>query len=894
MSDLQEFQRVADLFERARALSSDDREAILRDSAAHGETRIVERVRRLLAHHDTDNAALQTDAAIAIVQEVQHEKARGLPESIGGYRISRLIGQGGMGLVFLAEQTTPKRSVALKIIRPGLLNDELRRRFEFESTVLGQLQHPGIAQVYDAGVESGDRPYFVMEYIDGLPLKEFAEESNLSVRRRLSLFAQICDAVLHAHQRGIIHRDLKSANILVTKEGQPKILDFGVARAVDADLQATTMATKEGQLVGTLPYMSPEQIQGRALDIGTRSDVYSLGVILYELLAGKLPIDVADSHLASAARAICDDEPTPLTHYNKQFRGDLNTITLKALEKAPDRRYQSASDLAGDVRRYINNEPIEARPATLGYHLTKFAGRHKGLVAGLAATVLMMVAGIIGTTTQAVRATNQKRLAQQEASVAKEVNQFIRQWLLSVDPTLAEGKASEVTMQDALDRAVTKLQEQPPEHARVQASLEDTIGRAYISLGIFDKADQHLVKALDKTREWYGDTSLETAHALGQLGILRRMQGRYEEAENLDSQALELYQNLPEARQNEIATTYGRLVLTYIEAYRFDDALECAQKAIEIRRDIAASDTQEELLDVDAAQSLAAALIKAKRFEEAEPIVVDVNQKLRDIHGESSYDYAYGVNIEGLLYRETGRLDKAIDCFRRVVEINDVIYDEAHPEPAASRVNLAIALQDRDDYDPEAETFIREAADMYLTRLGPDHPHTLFARAALGNLLNSTKRQEEARPILEDVFQKRRMILGDEHPQTFSSLSNLVTYHRWVNEFDVAAELLRPFLELYEEVFGRDDPRTTWALYLYARQIHDAGVVAKSNAEIEESLPLYQEVHDRFKETDHPRGDELKGHWLRALRQLGREEDANELEATFRSAAIQETPASSS
>jgi tetratricopeptide (TPR) repeat protein/predicted Ser/Thr protein kinase/TolB-like protein len=327
------------------------------------------------------------------------EPTHRIPAVIGHYRIIRLLGEGGMGAVYEAEQETPRRTVALKIIKPGFGSAGHLRRFEKEAQALGRLQHPGIAQIYEAGTADsgwGVQPYFAMEFIRGKTLREYVHDRHLTTRQRLDLMARISEAVHHAHERGLIHRDLKPSNIVVDETGQPKILDFGVARVTDSDMEATRQ-TDVGQLIGTLAYMSPEQVLADPLQLDTRSDVYALGVILYELLAGDLPYNIGNSTIHDAVRTIRDTDPAPLSSFQRIYRGDIETIVAKALEKDKKRRYASAADLAEDIRRHLANQPILARPPSASYQLQKFYGRHKAGVIGTAAALVLAASSAVIT-----------------------------------------------------------------------------------------------------------------------------------------------------------------------------------------------------------------------------------------------------------------------------------------------------------------------------------------------------------------------------------------------------------------------------------------------------------------------------------------------------------------
>jgi len=397
------FKRAEEIFHAAADLPGTQREAFV-ERKCEDAPELRAFVQRLLNHDSTGMGEFMRQPPVKAPEENGASSPIAPPTRIGRYEIVRVIGEGGMGIVYEARQEHPRRTVALKVIRAELPSRSLLRRFQHEAEILGQLQHRGIAQIYEAssaevGSIRGTRlrqPYFAMEYIAGRPLGDYARESGLDTRERVGLVAKVCDAVQHAHQKGVIHRDLKPGNILVDATGQPKILDFGVARVTDADMKTVTMQTDAGQLVGTLPYMSPEQVSGDSAQLDTRSDVYSLGVILYELLSGKLPHEVRDRSIAEAARIIRDEQPARLTTIDRALRGEIETIVGRAIEKEKERRYQSASDLADDIRRYLRGEAIEARRDSTLYVMRKALSRHRRLaVAAVAFVVLLAAFGIV-------------------------------------------------------------------------------------------------------------------------------------------------------------------------------------------------------------------------------------------------------------------------------------------------------------------------------------------------------------------------------------------------------------------------------------------------------------------------------------------------------------------
>ncbi len=411
---------------------------------------------------------------------------------LGHYEVLEVIGQGGMGTVYMAEQDNPRRTVALKVVRPGFASPAIVKRFTHEAQILARLHHPGIAQVYEAGLADDGQPYFAMEFIHGLPLDEYARRRGLDLTARVGLLARVCDAVQHAHDQGVIHRDLKPANILVDETGQPKVLDFGVARATGADLLTRAGLTQAGQLIGTPNYMSPEQVTADPAAIDHRTDVYALGVILFELAAHRLPYQLENRPLAETARLILEQDPPRLGSINPELRGDVETIVAKALEKEPARRYRSAADLAADLRRWLVHEPILARPPSALYHFHKFARRHTGLVGGVVATGVALVLGLVGTILFAVREARQRGQAEHNAQQA--LFQAYRARMAAAAADLSGHDVADAARQ--LDAAPEELRDWEWRHLR--SRLDD-------SFAVFPMPAEEvgfLVGAPDRLRAW--------------------------------------------------------------------------------------------------------------------------------------------------------------------------------------------------------------------------------------------------------------------------------------------------------------------------------------------------------------------------------------------------------
>jgi len=502
-------ERLKRLFDEAVDLPPEARAAFI-DRECSDDTTLRAEVADLLQHHDAATGDFLREpvyrppkraTATACGKDSASASGRDwgggpLPERIGRYRIVRIVGEGGMGTVFEARQEHPSRTVALKVVRPSLASPSLVKRLHQEATILGQLQHPGLAQVYEAGMaevsgaaDLGDQPFFAMEFVRGLPINDFVRVHESEPREILMLMADVCDALQHAHEHGIVHRDLKPANILVTPEGRPKVLDFGIARFIGPGEHMHTMLTQTGQLVGTLAYMSPEQVTGDTARIDARSDVYCLGVILFELLAGRPPYDMHDRTMPEIARIIHEEEPSQLRSFDSLFRGDIETIVAKAMEKEPARRYGSARDMAEDIRRHLRHEAIVARPASRLYLIRKFARRHRILVGGVVATIASLLFGLVGMTWLAARAQRNLELAQQRS---------YRQSIHAAEAALERHDATEARFE--LDHVIPRLRAWEWQHfaSRLDDSLAVFRAQTRQPGAIFQVADMRISR--DGTR----------------------------------------------------------------------------------------------------------------------------------------------------------------------------------------------------------------------------------------------------------------------------------------------------------------------------------------------------------------------------------------------------------
>ena len=784
-----------------------------------------------------------------------------LPETIGTYRILGLIGEGGMGAVYSAEQQQPKRVVALKVIRAGFASAELLRRFELESQVLGRLHHPGIAQVYEAGTADsgfGPQPYFAMELIQGRPVNRYVEEKRLVVRERLNLMVKICDAVHHAHQKGIIHRDLKPGNILVENSGQPKVLDFGLARVTDSDAQATRL-TDMGQLMGTLAYMSPEQVLADPYELDTRTDVYALGVILYELLCGQLPYNVKRRLLHEAVQVIREEEPKSLGTVNRLYKGDVETIVSKALEKDKTRRYASANALAADLRRHLADEPIVARPATRTYQMQKFARRNKTLVAAVAAVFLVLALGAVASTWQAIRATaaeavavgerarataerdravGAERMARQErdravaaearakeerarataekdravlaqlradkeAAISRSVVEFLQVDLLAQASSAAQAAANQkpdpdIKVRTVLDRAAARIGSRFDSQPEVRANIELTIAATYEDLGLYAEAMSHYQSALEVRRRAGGGDSAEALLLQRRIGTLYRVQGKYLEA----AQVLEpLVARYASAGTDEELRAAESLALVYGMQQNFAGAEKIYRRLMEILASRPKQGVeQKERLWI----GLSGLYFRQRKYAEAEPVLLGLLEWQRTARGPSHPATLSTMNNLGTLYQVQRRFDQALPLSEEVLKLRRSSLGEDHLETLNAMNSLAgvYAAMGRDS---EAQDLMAKALPATRNYLGREHPRTTVLLHNLGWLYAGQRRYEEAEKLLSEALALRTKAAGAENPLTLQTAHILALVYNGSGRVTDGEKLMLATLASRRKVLKPDD-----------------------------------------------------------------------------------------
>ena len=756
---------------------------------------------------------------------------------IGPYRLLRRLGEGGMGEVWLAEQTRPvHREVALKVIKAGMDTAQVVARFEAERQALAVMAHPAIAQVFEAGATPQGRPYFAMEYVRGEAITTYCDRHGLTARQRINLFLQVCDGVHHAHQKGIIHRDLKPSNILVTLLDDlpvPKIIDFGLAKAIAHQLTDRTLYTEVGALLGTPEYMSPEQAEMTGLDVDTRTDVYALGVILYELLTGLLPFDgkaLREKGLDEMRRTIREiNPPRPSTRLSasataaesartrgaavgelaRALRGDLDWITLRALEKDRTRRYGSVSDLAADLQRHLENVPVLASPPSVKYRTGKFVRRHRAGVTVGAVLAGLLLAFATTTGIQARRIARERDRANLEAAAATAVNEFLQNDLLAQASSNKQGAGStpdpEIKVRTLLDRAATRIAGKFDANPSVEASIQRTIGETYGSLGLYTPAVEHLQRATELNRRALGNEHPRTLAAAESLGGAYYFAGKYPEAESVLVPTVEASRRILGSANAQTADAMSTLGRVYRAEAKFALARPLISEAWEIQRRLFGPEHEKTLALMN---NLATLYYSEGDLGEAEKLL---KEQLAIVQRTLGMDHPETVNVENnlaVLYHGQFRFTQAEPLMKQVLEANRRVLGPEHPRTLTAVQNLAVLYASEGRFS-EAEPLYLKALDGSRRITGAEHPKTLILMRNLAALYSAEKRFAEAGPLIEKTVEISRRTLGAENPETLLSLAVQSSLYREEGRYGAAESLLVRSLEAQRRVLGSKHADTT-------------------------------------------------------------------------------------
>ena len=826
--------REEEIFDVARELAGEERAAYLAERCGQ-DADLRQRIEGMLEADAAAGEFFTPSAAVALSATTLSPSIEKAGDRIGRYKLLEQIGEGGMGVVYMAEQDQPvRRSVALKIIKLGMDTRQVVARFEAERQALAMMNHPHIAKVFDAGATDSGRPYFVMELVRGIPITEYCDKNCLPTRQRLDLFILVCQAVQHAHQKGIIHRDLKPSNILVTHSDGvpwPMIIDFGIAKATNQRLTEKTLFTNFAQMIGTPAYMSPEQAEMSKLDVDTRTDIYALGVLLYELLTGTTPFptrELLSLGYREMQRTIAEREPPRLStrlgtmaneerttvaknrsvdvaSLAKLFRGDLDWIAMKCLEKDRTRRYETANGLAVDIQRHLTNEPVVARPQSRLYRFKKVVCRNKIAFSATAAVIAALIIGAgaalrgyIKEKAAHGRTLVAEKAAQEEAVKSAQVAQFLKDMLKGVGPAIARGRDTKL-LREILDQTAARIGKELTNQPEVEAQLRLILASTYDDLGQWTNGLAMAREALRLRRALYGEDHLAVAECL---------------------------------------TACGAAMLYLAD---FAGAETSHKEALRIKRKLLGEDHPAVALSI---HNVGWVLFQEGKLNEAEEMLREAVAKLAKLQGEETPEYARALRSLGGVLLHQGDLAEAGGVVRRVASLNKKLLGEDHPDTVVALLNLTSVLQAQEK-SAEAEPLLREALVIAQRIHEGEHPVVASALANLGVILADLGKLEEAEDATRQALMMRQKLLGNDHPDVAASLGNLGDIKRKLGKPAESDPLLRQAIETFKKVRGSGTGELTAPLVSLARSLRDQGRLEDAEKVWREGLDLARDARGK-------------------------------------------------
>ncbi len=838
MSDVtpERWKHIEALLDRALELPTTERSKFL-EQVCENDPELRAEVESLLAADEQGGGMLAIERNAPLLARTLESGDEASSVNVGPYRLLQKVGEGGMGEVWEAEQSEPiRRRVAIKIIKRGMDTRQVIARFEAERQALATMDHRNVAKVFDAGATARGRPYFAMEFVQGVPITDHCDRNRLRTPERLELFVQVCEGVQHAHQNAIIHRDLKPSNVLVSYRDDsttPKIIDFGVAKATSQRLTEKTVLTEFGALIGTPEYMSPEQAEMTGQGVDTRTDVYSLGVLLYELLVGVLPFESRELRQAGfdeIRRKIRGDDPArpstrlstlkrdlsldnaerrgmELSALRRHLAGDLDWITMKAMEKDRARRYGSPAELAEDIRRHLRHEPVTAGPPSVRYRMRKFVRRHRLGVATTLLIALALLTGAAVATTGLVRATRAERLAVAETETARQVSDFLKDLFELSGPDRARGTS--ITVRELLENGAEKIDTTLVDEPEVRAELMATMGEVYRKLGLYPQARPMLEQVLETRRGVLGEEHPSTLESRSALAHLLARQGQFDAAEPLFRTTLEAQERLLGSDDPATLETRSNMAELYDDDGRYAEAEPLFRQTLDTRRRLHGDGHPDTL---DSLSSLAIVLGRQGRYEEAEPLflqALDVRARLLDDdHPDTLASRSY---LAGL-YMVQGRYDESERQYRRTLQVQRRVLGDNHPDTLATRKNIGFLYIRQGRYE-EAESLLRQTLESRIRKLGLEHQDTLQSQSSLALLYEKQGRYAEAEPLFLRTIETQARVLGEGHPNTLVSQSNLASLYLHIGRVEEAERLYRATLVVQRDKLGDRHTNTAKTIY---------------------------------------------------------------------------------